>query len=188
MLLRCCLWGRGQRENSAAGLLLSNALFKGLSCETGSFSYCHNHCSPQPPLSPLKSVPPAQPAELGSQPPRSGSPLLFWVGPLPYWSGGSGWFFNFFVGRVPCNLIFWRFWLFINFRLVIILLLVVRGNEGSLPTPPPWLELPVLMFFILRFFVFLLQLSQFSLFSRLHSSHPHSHSQPTHCCPCPIEK
>ena len=33
-------------------------------------------------------------------------------------------FFNSLVVRVPCGLIFWRFWLFIDFRLVVILLVV----------------------------------------------------------------
>ena len=50
-------------------------------------------------------------------------------------------FFNSFVVGVPCSLIFWRFWLFIDFRLVVILLLVVGGSKGSLPTPPSWPEL-----------------------------------------------
>ena len=50
-------------------------------------------------------------------------------------------FFNSLVVGVPCSLIFWHFWLFIDFRLVVILLLVVQGREGFLPTPPSWLEL-----------------------------------------------
>ena len=50
-------------------------------------------------------------------------------------------FFNSLVVRVQCSLIFLRSWLFIDFRLVI-LLLVVRRSEGFLPTPPSWLELP----------------------------------------------
>ena len=37
-------------------------------------------------------------------------------------------FFNSVIVRVPCSLIFWGFWLFIDFRLVVILLLVVRGS------------------------------------------------------------
>ena len=49
-------------------------------------------------------------------------------------------FFNSLVVRVPNNLIFWHFWLFIDFRLVFIHL-VVQGSEGFLPTPPSWLEL-----------------------------------------------
>ena len=51
-------------------------------------------------------------------------------------------FFNSLVVGVPCSLIFWHFWLFIDFRLVVILLLVVRGSEGFLPIPPSWLEHP----------------------------------------------
>ena len=38
-------------------------------------------------------------------------------------------------------MIIWRFWLFIDFRLVVILLLVVQGSEGFLPVPPSWPEL-----------------------------------------------
>ena len=52
----------------AAHPLFSSALFHGLLCETGSFSYSHNYCSPQSSaLSPLKSAPPAQPTKLRSQ-------------------------------------------------------------------------------------------------------------------------
>ena len=50
-------------------------------------------------------------------------------------------FFNSLVVRVPRSLIFGHFWLFIDFRLVATLLLVVRGSEGFLLTPPSWLEL-----------------------------------------------
>ena len=50
-------------------------------------------------------------------------------------------FFNSLVVGVPCSLIFWHFWLFIDFRLVVILLLVVWGSKGFLPTPPSWPEL-----------------------------------------------
>ena len=50
-------------------------------------------------------------------------------------------FFNSLVVGVPHSLIFWCFWLFIDFRLVVILLLVVRGSEGFPPTPPSWPEL-----------------------------------------------
>ena len=32
--------------------------------------------------------------------------------------------------------------MFIDFRLIVILLLVVRGREGFLPMLPPWLEEP----------------------------------------------
>ena len=49
-------------------------------------------------------------------------------------------FFNFVVVGVPCSLIFWHFWLFIDFRLAVILPLVVGGSEGFLPTPPSRLE------------------------------------------------
>ena len=55
-------------------------------------------------------------------------------------------FFNSLIVGVPCCLIFWCFWLFIDFRLVVILLLVVRGNEGFLPMPPSWPGLSILVF------------------------------------------
>ena len=54
--------------------------------------------------------------------------------------------FNSLVVGVPYSLIFWHFWLFINFRLVVIFLLVVWGSEGFLPTPPSWLELSSVTF------------------------------------------
>ena len=79
------------------------------------------------------------------------------LAPAP-WSAASPWFlsvpcltslvvlfdyfFNSVVVKVPCSLIFWQFWLFIDFRLVVILLLVVGGREGFLPMPPSWPELP----------------------------------------------
>ena len=50
-------------------------------------------------------------------------------------------YFNSLIVGVPCSLIFWHFWLFLDFKLVIILLLVVRGSEGFLPMPPSWPEL-----------------------------------------------
>ena len=58
-------------------------------------------------------------------------------------------FFNSLVVGVPCSVIFWHFWLFIDFRLVVILLLVVRGSEGFLPTPPSWPDLRYAFFFII---------------------------------------
>ena len=44
-------------------------------------------------------------------------------------------FFNSVVVGVPCGLIFWHFWLFIDFRLV------VQQSEGFLCMPPSWPEL-----------------------------------------------
>ena len=41
-MLRCCLLGRGQKENNAAPLLLSSQLWNKLLCETGSFAHCGN--------------------------------------------------------------------------------------------------------------------------------------------------
>ena len=49
-------------------------------------------------------------------------------------------FFNSLVVAALCSLIFWSFWLFMDIRLVVILLLVVRGSEEFLPTPPSWSE------------------------------------------------
>ena len=50
-------------------------------------------------------------------------------------------FFNFLVVEVPHSLIFWHFWLYMDFRLVGILLLVVQGSKWFLPKYPCWLEL-----------------------------------------------
>ena len=49
-------------------------------------------------------------------------------------------FFNSLVVRLPYSLIFCQFWLFIVFRFVIVLLLVVRGGTVCQPTPPSWPE------------------------------------------------
>ena len=146
MLWRC-LWGRGQRGNSVACLLVCGALFNELSCETGSISHCGNpgH-SPQSALSlsfPLKSAPPAPPHHSQGLSPHcsfSESACAFRL--LTDLVVLVDFFFNSLVVRVPYSLIFWRFWLFIDFRLVVILLLVVRGSEGFLPVPPSWPELP----------------------------------------------
>ena len=54
-------------------------------------------------------------------------------------------FFNFLVVGVPCSLIFWCFSLFIDFRLVVILLLAAHVSEGFLPMPPSWLELACIL-------------------------------------------
>ena len=77
---------------------------------------------------------------------------------LPTWSAASPWvltglvvlvdfFFDCLVVRVPCSLIFWHLWLFIDVRLVVILFLVVQGSKGFLSTPPSWSELPFLKIF-----------------------------------------
>ena len=76
---------------------------------------------------------------------------------LPEWPAALPWvltslivlvdfFFNYLLVRVPSSLIFWCFWLFIDFRLVVILLLVVRGSKGFLPTSPSWPELPHILY------------------------------------------
>ena len=63
--LQCCLWGRGQRGKSTASLLK-------LLCEAGSISHrCNPSQSPQSALSlsfPLRSAPPIQPTNFGTQP------------------------------------------------------------------------------------------------------------------------
>ena len=70
-------------------------------------------------------------------------------------------FFNSLDVRVLCSLIFWHFWLFMDFRLVVILLLVVWGSEGFVFTPPSWSEL---RFFFKLLFVWNSNLSMFCIF------------------------
>ena len=48
--------------------------------------------------------------------------------------------FNSLVVRIPCSLIFWHFWLFIVFKLVVILVMVVWGSKAFVPIHPPWPE------------------------------------------------
>ena len=110
--------------------------------------HCGNRCSSQPGLSlsfPL-SQPVLEACHLTAASPAHEVCHLASVSLhlLPYWSCCSVCFFNSMVVGVPCSLIFWHFWLFIDFSLVVILLLVVRGSERFLPMPPSWLELPFL--------------------------------------------
>ena len=49
-------------------------------------------------------------------------------------------FFNSTVVELLYSLIFWQFWLFFVFKSVVVLLLVVWGNQAYLPTPPSWPE------------------------------------------------
>ena len=137
----CCAAGASCGERAREGTVqlpcsslapLSNEL----SCETGSFPHCGNPCcSPQSALSLSFAF---------SQPYLPGLPPHFGFSQLP---GPCGlvvrvdFFFNSVVVGVPCTLIFWHFLLFIDFRLVVIFLLVVQGREGFLPTPPSWPEL-----------------------------------------------
>ena len=140
--------GEGPERDDAARLVASSPLFSELLCETGSFSHRSNPChSPQSALS--LSFPLSQPLPCILSPHHSQSP----------WSAASLWFlsicsltslvvlvdcfFNSVVVRVPCSLIFWHFWLFIDFRLFVILLLVFQGREGLLPTPPSWPEITI---------------------------------------------
>ena len=104
-------------------------------------------CSPQPPLSPLKSA-------LLAQAPGAVQPALpSMSASCCGFSESAGlvcrltglvflvdFFFNSLVVGVPCSLIFRPFWLFIDFRLIVVLL-VVWGSEGYLLIPPSWLEL-----------------------------------------------
>ena len=51
----------------------------------------------------------------------------------------SGWMFLQFLGWwTYMQMLFWQFWLFFVFKLVVFLLLVVRGSEAFLPIPPFW--------------------------------------------------
>ena len=50
-------------------------------------------------------------------------------------------FFNSLVVKLLCSLFFFQFWLFFVFKLVVILISVVRGSKTCLPMPPSWSEL-----------------------------------------------
>ena len=108
------------------------------SCETGSFSHrCNPCCSPQSALS--LSFPFSHPRPLGLLPCHGFFGRPFASLPPTGLVGLVDCFFNSLMVGVPCSLIFWHFWWFIVFRLVVILLLVVRG-ERFLPMPPSWLD------------------------------------------------
>ena len=106
-----CLWGRGQRENSAACLLLSRELFNKLSCETGSFSHCGNpSCSPRSalrPSFPLKSAPPSKSALLSSSSPHG--VLVFLSRPAPS-AALQTWLFWLIFSLIPWLLEFHAIW------------------------------------------------------------------------------
>ena len=55
-------------------------------------------------------------------------------------------FFNYLVVRLPYSWIFWQFLLFLVFKFVVVLLLVVQGGKVYLPTPPSWPEVLFLFF------------------------------------------
>ena len=77
---------------------------------------------------PLKSDPPTQPAaspQLAPVPRSAASPWFLSDCRLTGLVVLFDCFFNSMVVRVPCSLISWHFWLLIDFRLVVILLLVV---------------------------------------------------------------
>ena len=132
--LLCCLWGRGQRGNNAAGLLGSSSTFQWTIVWDWEFLLPWQ-IAPLPPYSPQSalslSFPCSQP-HLNGLLPRGGLSLsTCFTNPVDC-------FFNSLVVRIPCSLIFWHFWLFIDFRLVVIFLLVVWGSKGFLSTPPSW--------------------------------------------------
>ena len=121
---------------------LALAHFTTLSCKSGSFSQCSNpRCSPRSALS--LSFPFSQPCSHGPLPCCRFSPTARFT----HLVGLADCFFNSLVVRVPCSFIFWHCRLFIDFRCVVILLLVVRGSEGFVHMPPSWLGLPLLLFF-----------------------------------------
>ena len=101
--LWCCLWGRGQRENSAAHLLSSSPLSHEPLCETGSFS--HNGKPRHSPQSTLSlSFTFSQPCPHSPQ-----SHLRFSASTcLTGLVGLVDCFFDSLVVRVPCSLIFWH--------------------------------------------------------------------------------
>ncbi|KAF6119881.1 hypothetical protein HJG60_010264 [Phyllostomus discolor] len=57
-------------------------------------------------------------------------------------------FCNSLVFGLLYNLIFWQFWFpeFFVFKLVVFLLLIMRGSEAYLPLPPSWLEVLIFPF------------------------------------------
>ena len=105
-----CLWGRGQRGNSAAHLLVSSPLFSWLSCKTGSISHRSNpSLSPQSAVSlsfPLSQSLLSSSAELAvspaPQPPPRGFPKSAHVVRLTSLVVLVDFFFNSLVVRVPC--------------------------------------------------------------------------------------
>ena len=106
-------------------------------CECGTIQSARHHLA-CPVLQPL-------PCHTSSLPPVSNPP-----------TGLGECFFNSLVIGVPCSLIFWHFWLFVVFKLVAILLLVVWGSEAFLHKLPSWLELYTIYFLpILKFLLFL---------------------------------
>ena len=145
----CCPVGKAPDREQCSSPACPSTLSDGLLCETGNFSCCI-HSEYQ---FPLKSAQPTQPvsARQAAQSPRpSNWPWLFseglqacvvWHLTILVVVIDFFFFFNSLVVRVPFSLIFWCFWLFIDFRLVVILLLVVQGSERFLPTPPSWPEL-----------------------------------------------
>ena len=132
MCLTCCALAPFQRT---------------LSYETRSFCHCGSpHSILQLALSlqfPVQSAPP----HLCILMPCQGSSSLSCQSPIsaPPTSLGEC-FFNSLVVRVPCSLIFWHFWLFIVFRFVVLLLLIVQESKAFLPTPPSQPELQYLSF------------------------------------------
>ena len=61
-------------------------------------------------------------------------------------------FFKLLVIRLPYSSIFWKFWLFFVSKLIVDLLLFVRGSRVYLPTPSSWLVID--LFFVPIIFSF----------------------------------
>ena len=105
------------------------------SCETGSFSCLHNPYSILPLEVPSLHFQMSQPLLtcgvccLIRQAAHLSPPTCL-----------NECFFKSLAVGVPCSLLFWQFLLFIVFKLVVILLLVVRWSEVFLPTLPFWLK------------------------------------------------
>ena len=75
----------------------------------------------------------------GPQPCCASSPLLP-ISAAPPTSLDECFFFNSLVVRPSYSSIFWQFWLLFVFKLIAVLLLLLRGSEAYLPMPPSWLE------------------------------------------------
>ena len=61
-------------------------------------------------------------------------------------------FFNSLFVRLPYSLIFWQFWLFSDFKFVVVLLLVLQGGKMYAAIPPSWPKVHNTDFFICIFF------------------------------------
>ena len=102
-------------------------------CGVTGFASCSLAC-PVPQSTTLLGPPvPALPRVLSARLPISAPP-----------TGLDECFFNSLVVGDPCSLNFWQFWLFIVFKLVVILRLVVGGGDAFLHMSPILAETPKL--------------------------------------------